>query len=98
MGFWGTFGIAYGVGNFIILVAMIIICFSEMEENDYSSLLFYPKIHKHLDNINLVGKIIIYTLLTIALLPALIMYYSTVVLTLLVSTMCVLFCEVFKKR
>ena len=98
MGFWGTFGIAYGVGNFIALVAMVIICYSEVEESDFSSLLFYPKIHKHLDNINLAGKIIIYTLLTIALLPALIVYYSTVVLMFLIGTICVLFCEVFKKR
>lgn len=98
MGFWGGFGIAYGVINFIALVAMIIICYSEAEENDCSSLLFYPKVHEHLDNINLAGKIIIYTLLTITLLPALIVYYSTIVLLFLISTICVLFCEIFKKR
>ena len=98
MGLLGALGIAYGVGNFIALVAMIIICFSEMEEDDCSSLLFYPKIHKHLNNINLAGKIIIYTLLTIALLPALIMFYSAVAVMFFISIICVLFCEIFKKR
>lgn len=98
MEFWFALALIYGVGNFIALLAMIIICFSEMEEDDFSSLLFYPKIHKHLDNINLAGKIIIYTLITIALLPALIVYYSTVILALLVCAICALFCEVFKKR
>ena len=98
MGFWGMFGIAYGVGNFIALIAMIIICYSEVEESDCKSILFYPKIHEHLDNINLAGKIIIYTLLTIAIFPALIMYYSTVALMFFISIICVLFCEIFKKR
>lgn len=98
MGFWGMFGIAYGVGNFIALVAIIIICYSEVEESDCKSILFYPNIHEHLDNINLAGKIIIDTLLTIALLPALIVYYSTTILMFLGCVICALFCVIFKKR
>lgn len=98
MGFWGMFGIAYGVGNFIALIAMTIICFSEVEESDCRSVLFYPKILEHLDNINLAGKIIICTLITIVLLPALIVYYSIVVLIFLICTICALFCVIFKKR
>ena len=98
MGFWGALGIIYGVCNFFAFIAIVLICFYEAEESDYSSLLFYPKVHEHLDNINLAGKIIIYILLTVAVLPALIMFYSTVALMFLMSAVCVLFCEVFKKR
>ena len=98
MSMWATLSMLYLIGNSLAGIYMIIAIFSTITEDDYSSLLFYPLVHEYFDNINLAGKIIAYTFITIALLPALIMFYSAVALMFLIRVVCVLFCEIFKKR
>ena len=98
MNILASLGMAYLVTNFMALMAIIMICFSEEEFTD-GALLLYPLIHPHLDDINLAGQIIVYVLFTTLFLPALIVYYGVVLtMTFLGCEMVKLFKYVFRKR
>ena len=89
--------IAYCCYNLMALFVMLITCLYGSEES-FSRLFVYPYLNEGLNQINLAGKIIIYTLFTIAFLPALIVHYVALLGIFIVCTLCTAFKEVFKKR
>lgn len=56
-------------------------------ENDWSSIFLYPEIHERLDceEVGLGGKIFIDALFTIVFLPAIIIYFALVFVTLILA-------------
>jgi hypothetical protein len=76
---------------------MLITCLYGAEES-LPRMFVYPYIHEFLNELNLAGKIIVYTLFTIAFLPALIVHYVALLGIFIVCALCVAFKEIFKKR
>ena len=79
--------VAYCCYNLMALFVMLITCLYGAEES-FSRLYVYPYLNEGLDQINLAGKIIIYTLFTIVFLPALIVYYVALLGIFIVSALC----------
>lgn len=89
--------IIYCACNFFTLLFISETCAIGAEEL-FARIFVYPYINEKLDNINLAGKIIIYTLFTIAFLPALVVYYVILLGVFIIAALCVAFQKVFKKK
>ena len=89
--------VTYSCYNLVALLVILITCLYGAEES-FSRVFVYPYLNEVLNQINLAGKIIVHTLFTIAFLPALIVYYVSLLGIFMVCILCVTFKEVFKKR
>lgn len=76
--------VAWLVINAIVAAVWITKVFGE---NDWSSIFLYPEIHERLDceEVGLGGKIFIDALFTIVFLPAIIIYFALVFVTLILA-------------
>lgn len=76
--------VAWLVINAIVVAVWITKVFGE---NDWSSIFLYPEIHERLDceEVGLGGKIFIDALFTIIFLPAIIIYFALVFVTLILA-------------
>ena len=96
-----AFCVIWGAVNIISIVIIAIYAAIEADnESNASYALIYPLINRELNRVdmNLAGKIIVFTLFTLALLPGLVIYYVFMITLTIVFALAAGFIELFKKR